>query len=316
MNPNYLLSGPLSSRLYASEQDLHDMLNMLMQARSRTNDWHYAHVGELLWNFFMVLCHLDPLEHIRLWHDSYGSLVAYAILGEDPSFDFQVLPEYEWTGIEEQAFEWAQIFLTHLRLRDADLWGGELVSGSRQDDKRRIQFLEEHGFNYRGRFAEVNMLRPLSEPIPRLPIPTGYQVRELALSEVSDRAAAERDVWLPWTVGNVSADDYARLMRLPGYHRELEVVTITPHGVIASYVNGWIDPLNRVGDFGPVGARQDYRRRGFTRLALLEALRRMKACGMERVCISTGISNMPALNLYESIGFRVVNQYLDYIKTV
>ena len=142
------------------------MLDLLMQARSLTNDWHYAHVGELLWNFFMVLCHLDPLEHIRLWHDSHGSLVAYAILGEDPSFDFQVLPEYEWTGIEEEAFEWAQIFLTRLRLRDADLWGGELVSGSRQDDKRRIQFLEEHGFHYSGRFAEVNMLRYLSEPIP------------------------------------------------------------------------------------------------------------------------------------------------------
>jgi ribosomal protein S18 acetylase RimI-like enzyme len=43
-------------------------------------------------------------------------------------------------------------------------------------------------------------------------------------------------------------------------------------------------------------------------------LRRMKANGMERVCISTGITNTPALNLYESIGFRVVNQYLDYVK--
>ena len=140
-------------------------------------------------------------------------------------------------------------------------------------------------------------------------------MRELHVSEVSDRAAAERDVWLPWTVGNVSTDDYMRLMRLPGYHRELEIVTITPNGVIASYVNGWIDPLNRIGDFGPVGARQEYRRQGLTRLALLEALRRMKSCGMERVCISTGVSNTPARNLYNSIGFKVVNQYLDFVKT-
>jgi ribosomal protein S18 acetylase RimI-like enzyme len=103
-------------------------------------------------------------------------------------------------------------------------------------------------------------------------------------------------------------------MRLPGYHRDLDVVTVAPDGVIAAYVNGWIDPINRIGDFGPVGARPAYRRQGLTRAALVEGLRRMKAHGMDRVCISTGVSNTPALQLYESIGFRVVNRYLEYIK--
>jgi ribosomal protein S18 acetylase RimI-like enzyme len=313
--PNNPPSTSFSSRLYVNEGDLHDMLDLLMQARSLTNNWQYPHVGEFLWNFFMILCHLDPREHIRLWHDPQSHLVAYAMLGEDPAFDWQVLPEYEWTGIEDEAFEWAQTFLSRLRLDDASLWGGELVSGARQDNERRIRFLEELGFTYRGTFSEVNMLRSLSELIPDLPIPIGHQVRELGLNEISDRAAAERDVWLPWTVGNVSADDYARLMRLLGYHRELEIVTVTPDGVIASYVNGWIDPINRIGDFGPVGARQEFRRQGLTRLALLEGLRRMKSFGMDRVCISTGVTNTPASNLYESIGFTVVNQYLDYIKT-
>jgi ribosomal protein S18 acetylase RimI-like enzyme len=48
---------------------------------------------------------------------------------------------------------------------------------------------------------------------------------------------------------------------------------------------------------------------------MIESLRRMKAYGMERVCISTGISNTPARNLYTSMGFKVENQYLDYVKT-
>lgn len=304
----------LSSRLYTSENDLHAILDMLILARSLTNDWHYPHVGELLWNYFMVLCHLDPQQHIRLWHDADGQLIAYAMLGEDPSFDCQVLPEYEWSGIEAEAFEWAETLLNELRCREAERWDGEFVSGARQDDSMRIQFLEERGFRYSGRFAEVNMLRSLNEPVPDLPIPQGYQVREISLGELSDRAALERDVWLPWTVGNVSDDDYVRLTKLPGYWPDLEVVTVTPEGVIASNVNGWIDPLNRIGDFGPVGARQEYRRQGLTRLALLESLRRMKKYGMERVCISTGITNTPARQLYESVGFKVVNQYMDYVK--
>jgi hypothetical protein len=90
------------SRFYETENDLQQMLRLLMDARSRTDDWHYAHVGELLFRFFMVACHLNPNEYIRLWHID-DKLVGYAILGEDPSFDFQVLPEYEWCGIETEA---------------------------------------------------------------------------------------------------------------------------------------------------------------------------------------------------------------------
>ena len=160
------------------------------------------------------------------------------------------------------------------------------------------------------------MLRSLAEPIPEAMCPTGCQVRAVGgATEISNRAAAQRDVWQPWSVADVSDEDYASLMRLPGYHRDLDVVAVTPDGVIAAYVNGWIDPVNRIGDFGPVGARPAYRRQGLTRAVLLEGLRRMQARGMDRVCVSTGVSNTPALRLYESLGFKIVNKYLDYVKT-
>ena len=319
MNSNLYHTAPvrsLTSRFYETEHDLQQMQGLLMEARSRTNDWHYFHVGELMWGFFMVACHLNPQEHIRLWHDDEGKLVAYAILGEDPSFDCQVLPEYEWSGIETEALAWAETRISELRKRDAKRWSGKFVSGARQDDAKRIAFLEQHGFRYSGEFAEVNMLRTLAEPIPETVVPPGCQVRAVAeAGEISNRAAAQREVWQPWTVGNVSDDDYARLMRLPGYHRELDVVAVTPDGVIAATVNGWIDPVNRIGDFGPVGARPAYRRQGLTRAVLLEGLRRMQARGMDRVCVSTGVSNTPALRLYESVGFKIVNKYLDCVKT-
>jgi GNAT superfamily N-acetyltransferase len=319
MNSNPYHTAPgrsLTSRFYETERDLQQMQGLLMEARSRTDDWHYWHVGELMFGFFMVACHLNPQEHIRLWHDDEGKLVGYAVLGEDPSFDCQVLPEYEWSGIETEAMAWAETRLTELCKRDAQRWSGNIVSGARQDNAKRIAFLEQHGFRYSGEFAEVNMLRSLDEPIPESTLPTGCQVRAVAdAGEIPNRAAAQREVWHPWTVGNVSDDDYAYFMWLPGYNRDLDVVAVTPDGVIAAYVNGWIDPVNRIGDFGPVGALPAYRRQGLTRAALLEGLRRMQARGMDRVCISTGDSNTPALRLYESIGFKMVNKYLDYVKT-
>jgi ribosomal protein S18 acetylase RimI-like enzyme len=290
------------------------MQRLVTEARSRTDDWRYPHVGELLFSFFMVLCHLDPKEHVRLWHDGKGNLIAYAILGEDPSLDWQVAPEHEWRGIETEAMQWAESRLVDLRRRDPGAWDGAMVSGSRQDNARRMAFLQAQGFRHRGDFTEVNMLRSLSEPIPHAVLPDGYVVREVSEgTEIASRAAAQREVWLPWTVGNISVDDYTSLMHLPGYQRDLDVVAVSQDGRIASYVNGWTDSANRIGDFGPVGAVPPYRRLGLTRAVLLEAMRRMRTNGMDRVCVSTTETNTPARRLYESIGFRIVNRYLDYV---
>jgi hypothetical protein len=230
------------------------MQGLLMEARARAAGRHYPHVGDLTWAFFILSCHLDPHEHIRLWHDATGVLVAYAILGEDPSFDCQVLPEYAWTGVEAEALAWAEMCLADLRAQDADRWSGSLLSGAMQHDAARIAFLEQHGFR-RGSSAEVHMLRSLHEPIPPSELPAGFRVRAVAgASDVPDRAAIQREVWHPWYVSRVGAGDYARLMRLPAYERDLDVVAVTPEGVIAAYVNGWLDLVNRIGDFGPVGA--------------------------------------------------------------
>ena len=304
------------SRPYAGEADLLQMREMLMEARARTgSDWSHAHVGLLAWDFLMVLCHLDPQRHIRLWHGEGGRLVGYAMVGDDPQFFCQVLPQHGWSGIESEGLAWAEALVADLRRDDPAQWSGALMSGARQDDAVRIAFLEEHGFHYRGEFAEVDMIRSLDGALPEVVLPEGFLVRALAgAEEVGERAAAYREVWQPWTVGDVSDGDYRALMGLPGYDRELDLVAVGPDGTLAAYVNCWLDRVNRIGDLGPVGARPAYRRRGLTRAVLLEGMRRLRDRGMDRACVSTGVANPAAQALYESVGFRVVNRYLDYVK--
>ena len=106
-----------------------------MEGRARTgSDWRYAHVGLLAWDFFMVSCHLDPQRHVRLWHDAQGRLVGYALLGEDPLLDWQVLPEHQWQGLEEEALAWAEGLLAELRDEDPGRWSAALGAGARKDD--------------------------------------------------------------------------------------------------------------------------------------------------------------------------------------
>jgi len=304
----------LTSRPYAGLDDLRDMRALLMAGRARAGDWRYAHLGLLAWDFFMVVCHLDPEAHIRLWHDASGRLAAYAMLG-DEQLDWQVLPEHAWLGIEGEALEWGEALLADLRRHNPERWGGPLVATARQDDAARIAFLEESGFRYRGESAEVDMIRTLDGPIPEAWFPGGFRVCGLAgRGEATERAAAEQDVWQGFTVGDVTGEQYAALMTLPGYDIGLDVVAVAPGGAIAAYANCWLDPVNRIGDLGPVGARPAYRRRGLTRAVLLEGMRRMKAAGMDRVCVSTGIGNTAAQRLYESAGFTVVNYCRDFVR--
>ena len=60
---------PATSRPFEVDADLRQMYALLMEGRTRTNDWRFWHVGELAFGFFMIDCHLDPRKHVRLWHD-------------------------------------------------------------------------------------------------------------------------------------------------------------------------------------------------------------------------------------------------------
>ena len=195
----------VTSRPYETEAGLQQIYALLMQARSHTDDWRYWHVGELAFGFFMIDCHLDPQKHVRVWHEK-DRVVGYAMLGDDAYFDWQVLPEYEGQGIEDEALAWAEGLLAELRAGDAERWKGPLMVGTRIDNAERIAFLEQHGFR-RGEYVEVNMLRSLEEALPQealppealppgalppLALPGGFSVRSLAgdAAEVADRAAA------------------------------------------------------------------------------------------------------------------------------
>lgn len=302
-----------SSRSYQDSDDLKSMLALVMAARQQTNPWQYAHIGELLFNFWQIAIHLEAGKFIRLWF-SDKSLAGFSMLGEDPLYDFQVLPEYEWQGIEEESIAWAEASVTDLRSDDPKQWGGVLVSGARQDNLQRRTFLEAHGFVQGGEFSEVNHLRSLDEPIPMPVLPEGFRlVSMLEFEDIHARAEAHRHVWHPWSVGKLSDEDYSLLMSLPYYQRELDLAVIAPDGTVAAYVNGWNDPVNLIGDFGPVGACTPFRRMGLTRAVLLECMQRMKTLGMRQVAVSTNLTNFPARGLYESIGFVPDNTYLQYI---
>ena len=275
------------------------------------DDWRYPHVGDLNWSFFLIASQLDPRTHVRLWHDAQGKLIAYAMLGVDPLFDVQVLPAYAWTGIEQEGVAWAEHLRANLRQADPQRWSSPLATGARQDDGPRIAFLEQHGFR-RGEHVEVNLLRSLQNLLAAAAVPATYRLRGCWVRPMRRPRRGRARGRGEWSTGDIDGDDYAYLLQMPGYRRDLDVVAVAPDGEIAAYVNGWLDEVNRIGDLGPVGALPAHRRQGLTCAVLLQCMRQMQAYGMQRVCVSTGESNSAALALYQSLGFVLANRYLEY----
>ena len=68
---------------------------------------------------------------------------------------------------------------------------------------------------------------------------------------------------------------FRKFMRSPVYDPDLDIVAVAPDGQIGAFCIVWMDPVNRVGLFEPVGTHPDFQRRGLGRAVMLEGLRRL-----------------------------------------
>jgi ribosomal protein S18 acetylase RimI-like enzyme len=107
---------------------------------------------------------------------------------------------------------------------------------------------------------------------------------------------------------------YEGLRQAPGYLPELDLVVVAPDGRFAAFCLCWLDPVNRIGEFEPVGTHPDFRRRGLAQAVQMAGWQRMKAFGAQQVLVMTPSHNEAAIALYTSLNFKIANREYDYTK--
>ena len=105
-------------------------------------------------------------------------------------------------------------------------------------------------------------------------------------------------------------------MGSPVYDHNLDIVAASADGQIGAFCIVWMDALNQVGLFEPVGTHPDFQRKGLGTAVMLEGLRRLQEGGMKQAIVSTFEDNEAAIKLYESMGFRIANRLGTYEKDV
>jgi ribosomal protein S18 acetylase RimI-like enzyme len=158
------------------------------------------------------------------------------------------------------------------------------------DDHTRIELLEELGFHDYRVWDHITE-RALSEPLLNAaPPPDGYAIRSPMSEDRTDLAAARRELFDELWIGP----------EIDG-----ELVAVSPGGRVAGFLVVWLDHVNRVGLFEPIGVRPEFQRRGLGRALMTDGLQHMYQAGMRTAIVEHDVTNAAAAALYRNLGFEI-----------
>jgi mycothiol synthase len=303
-------------RPYGGPQDTVRMRSFLVSLRSSIGHgcWH---VGDLSWRLWLHSIRYDLADTVHLWEDGAGRLLGFSVV-TPPSpehrsqkrtlyFDLQIGAQECGGDLAGRMLDWLATLASSLAEPNTSLCTD---TGVPAGDQCLAGALRRWGFSRR---EEPGLLlgRTLEAPLPApMPVP-GFVVDSMAAAnDISQRAAAHRDAFHPSRLTN---EAYHRLTRDSGYEAELDLCAVAPDGTVGAFCIAWMDRVNRVGEFEPVGTRAALRRQGLARAVLLEGLRRMKAAGADVALVGPLTSgDRAALQLYTSLGFRLFDTFYHY----
>ncbi len=296
-------------RPYRDAQDWPRLLDLLMAGRRADNGTYYVHTGDVSWWLYYHDTGAPLSEQIWLWEGGDALLGWVVFTARDGFFDLFVHPALRGTPEAEAMHAWCE---ARLAAQVKALGGAEIrVGWILADDDWRGPLLTRRGFA--ARRSDVYMTRALAEPIAASTLPAGFAVRACrGEAEVEARAQAQHGAFgSDWEFGRYVAR-FRRFMHSPVYAPERDRVVVAGDGRLAAFAIVWLDPINTLGLFEPVGTHPDFQRLGLGRAVILESLRWLQAQGMRQAMVCTSVDNAGAVALYEACGFRIANRLIEY----
>jgi mycothiol synthase len=294
-----------SSLTYSAYQGADDLVAMQQALASwihESGGCGYDHVGDLPHRIYNGLRSRYPLdEAIRLWHID-GHLEGFALVNPNRGlYDVRISPAHRANILEREALSWAT---TTLRtwMDNEGATDKDVQTDAYTCDKQRIECLAELGYRPEEKPWMITNERRLNDNSPGIILPDGYSIRS-GMKETDSAALAEvhngafGSIW--------SAEVYLNeVMRKPGYDPALEHVVVAPDGTFAAFCITWLDTINKIGLFEPVGTHKEYQRMGLGRALMAFGLDFMRGRGMHLAQVGNATDNPASNSLYHAMGFK------------
>lgn len=246
----------------------------------------------------------DYNDH-RLWCDAEGKVRAYSyIFSAQQVYRIQAQHGYRTEAQLKIIMKDAE---TRLKTVHPDK---PIKTPCFNSDRWLENLLTAQGYR-KGDAFDVYMRQSLDRDIPGVPIPAGYVLRPFKGEvEFEERAGAQWNAFGgSYEAGEWMLDGMRRFMAYSEvFTEDLELVMATDDDTtIAAVTHIMINPYTKIGEFEPVATRPDHHRKGLGRAMLTYGLQQMQAKGMKTALVRTGVDNLPAIGLYEAVGYEVVD---------
>jgi mycothiol synthase len=294
----------IEQRLFQTEADYAAMRDLLIAACADPVLRGYCTIGDLDW---WRSIHADPAHifNVPLWFVD-GALAGFIWPGGSNA-DLLVHPAYR--EVEAAMLAWAEAHLA--AAADGDL--PAVTTWAMAQDAARAALLTAHGYT-RTDTCMIFHTADLARPIPPPALPPGFTIRPFAgETEIAARVAVHRSAFDP---SRMTVEKHRRAMASPTYRQYLDLLVLAPDGMPAAFCMIWYDEVNRFGVFEPVGAHQDFQRRGLAKALLLHGQRLLQAQGAAVAHVYAEGGNAGSTALYPAAGFEVTDHIVQSRKEI
>ncbi len=297
-----------------------EALKFVAICRTLDPSGNYLHVGDLQW--WCRTGSLDDQQNWHFWRQANGETLALGII-EGSQIVCLLHPHFRTHERYLTIRQWAlQNLQERAKLQGATQY--EAWEEAADDDPEMTSFFEHEGYERQEKYFHLYH-RSLREPVPAPVLPPGFTIRPIAgIAEAEMRAALQRDAFFPQGSKTYEEGTLRQLavMKMPYYDPQLDLMIIAPDGTPAAGCICWVDPVNRVALFEPVGTRPQFRRQGLATALMLGGLQRLRERGMQTALV-IGVHPGKEENnteftssrfVYEAVGFQLQRRIYTYHK--
>lgn len=320
----------LSFRYFAGESDYPGLVEVLNESK-QADGFEEVDTAERMQERYskaknfdiasdLIIAEVDdnPIAYSRVvWWEELDGTRVYA------SRHF-FLPEWRGKGLEATMLDWSEARLrTIADSHPAD--APKLLDTGTLDvpaTQYLMQIIEQHG--YEPIRYSYDMVRPDLDNLPDVPLAEGIEVR---LVDKDDREqmhtiwAAEVEAFRDhWGEGTTDESDFDRWGIDGNFQPELWQVAWDGDEVVGMVRNFIDEPLNerlgkKRGYTENISVRRSWRRRGVARALIARSFKMLRDMGMTEAALGVDAANPNgARQLYESMGFQTVRQYISFRK--
>lgn len=248
-------------------------------------------------------------KSIGIWENNQDEIVGFVCneaIGRGEAF-IQYLPGKLSTSAIEEMFDFIETNLyfdeDNTRIINLRILEGDSLIESIASRK---------GYVKNEKATETTSFIELSQELNIPDLPEDFFIRSM----MDDNNITQRTLTFAKAFGNYGTVDevlphcYVELQKCSDYRKDLDVYIVNPDGEYISFCLIWYDSKNRIGILEPVGTNPDFRKKGLAKIAVYEAINRVKREGATHVYVGDG------QQFYLSIGFKHLYRNVIWIKII